>query len=239
MGVGNKLFAVPWNSMELNTDKHAFVLDVDKDRLKNAPSFDRDTWANINNQDWGRDAYRYYGQDPYWTGQSGASGTSPGYVRSDIGQSMGVSARGVLTSSAAAPSSTAGPDVYPSTKSSYAGQSMNLIKAGDLKDNKVKNRSNEDLGKIEELMIHMDSGRIAYAVLSFGGILGIGNKLFAIPWSALSFNRDRGEFILDVPKDRLENAPGFDKDNWPDMANPDWGENVHKFYGQEYTGWQR
>ncbi len=239
LGVGDKLFAVPWNTMDLSTEKHAFILDVDKDRLKNAPSFDRSRWTDINNSDWGRDVYSYYGQEPYWAGQGSASGTSPGYMRRDVEGTRGVPVRNVSTASTAAPSGSAGPEVYSSSKPSYAGTPMNLVRASELKDNKVKNRSNEDLGKIEELMIHLDSGKIAYAVLSFGGILGIGNKLFAIPWNALSFNRDRKEFTLDVSKDRLENAPGFDKDNWPDMASPEWAENVHKFYGQTYTGWQR
>ena len=118
---------------------------------------------------------------------------------------------------------------------------VNLVKASDFKDAKVKNRANEDLGKIDDFMIHLDSGKIAYAVLSFGGILGIGNKLFAVPWPALSMDRDRRELILDVDKERLQNAPGFDKESWPDMANTKWGENIHKFYGQTYspTDWQR
>ena len=116
-------------------------------------------------------------------------------------------------------------------------QTMNLIKASNLKDTKVKNKANEDLGKIDDFVMHLDSGKIAYAVLSFGGVLGIGNKLFAVPWNVLSMKMDSREFILDVPKERLKNAPGFDKDNWPDMANPEWGENIHKFYGKTYPGW--
>ena len=117
----------------------------------------------------------------------------------------------------------------------------NLVKASDFKDAKVKNRANEDLGKIDDFMIHLDSGKIAYAVLSFGGVLGIGNKLFAVPWSALSLDGYRRDLILDVDKERLKNAPGFDKDSWPDMADTKWGENIHKFYGQTYspTDWQR
>lgn len=87
------------------------------------------------------------------------------------------------------------------------------------------------LGKIDDFMIHLDSGKTASAVLSFGGVLGIGNKLFAVPWPALSLDRDRRELILNVDKERLKNAPGFDKDSWPDMANTEWGENIHKFYG--------
>lgn len=239
LGVGDKLFAVPWNSMELNTDRHAFTLNVDKDRLKNAPSFERNRWTDIDNQDWRRNVYDYYGQEQYWATQSNVSGTSPSYVRSDIEGTRGASARNISTASAVAPSRTAGPEVYSSAPSAYTAPAMNLMRASDLRGTKVKNRANEDLGKIEEIMIHLESGRIGYAVLSFGGILGIGDKLFAVPWNALSYDKGRREFILDVPKKRLEEAPGFDKDNWPDMADSAWGENIHKFYGQTYTGWQR
>jgi hypothetical protein len=124
------------------------------------------------------------------------------------------------------------------TSEFYAASPMDLIKASNIKDIKVKNKANEDLGKIDDFVMHLGSGKIAYAVLSFGGVMGIGNKLFAVPWNALSMDKDRHEFILDVPKERLNNAPGFDKDIWPDMANPEWGEKIHKFYGQTYPSWQ-
>jgi len=74
------------------------------------------------------------------------------------------------------------------------------------------------------------SGRIAYAVLSFGGFLGMGAKLFAIPWPALALDAGEKRFILGVSKDRLENAPGFDKDHWPSMADPTWAKEVHAYY---------
>ena len=95
-----------------------------------------------------------------------------------------------------------------------------VMSAGTLAGDRVRNAAGEDLGKIEEIMIDVPSGRIAYAVLSFGGFLGMGNKLFAVPWNALTLNEAEHEFILDVDKSTLENAPGFDKDNWPDMSDP-------------------
>jgi len=234
MGVGDKLFAIPWNAMDLNTDRHAFVFDVDKDRLKNAPSFERGSWPDITSWDWGRNVYGYYGLQPYWSTQSTVGGERPLYEGS---AGMGVSATSVSTASAAAASRTGSPEVYSAAPSpSAAAAPMHMEKASDLKGNKVRNREGEHLGKIEEIMIELDSGRIGYAVLSFGGILGIGDKLFAVPWRALSIDRERRESILDVPKKRLEEAPGFDKDNWPDMADPKWGEMVHGFYGQTYAG---
>jgi sporulation protein YlmC with PRC-barrel domain len=95
----------------------------------------------------------------------------------------------------------------------------------------VKNAAGEDLGKIEDLMIDLYSGRIAYAVLSFGGFLKMGKKLFAIPWEALTVDTVKKEFILHVDKSRLENATGFDKDNWPNMADPSFGSTLYRHYG--------
>jgi hypothetical protein len=80
-------------------------------------------------------------------------------------------------------------------------------------------------------MVDIGAGRVAYAVLSFGGFMGVGNKLFALPWESLQLDADNHRFVLDVPKNRLESAPGFDKDNWPDMADRTWGATVHEFYG--------
>ena len=97
----------------------------------------------------------------------------------------------------------------------------------------VHNRAGEDLGKVKEIMIDVPTGRVAYAVLSFGGFLNMGNKLFAVPWNALTLDEDDKKFILDIDKTKLENAPGFDKDNWPDMADKVWGEQIYNYYGTE------
>lgn len=106
-----------------------------------------------------------------------------------------------------------------------------LMGANTLDGNDVYNRRNEDLGDIKEIMLDMDSGRVAYAVLSYGGFMGVGDKLFAVPWSALSLDTVNKRFVLDVEKDRLENAPGFNKDQWPDMADKTWAKAVHDYYG--------
>ncbi len=108
-----------------------------------------------------------------------------------------------------------------------------VMSAGTLTGDRVRNAAGEDLGKIEEIMLDLLSGRIAYAVLSFGGFLGIGDKLFAVPWDQLQVDEENHEFVLNVDKERLENAPGFDKDNWPDMADPDWGTQVYSHYGSK------
>jgi sporulation protein YlmC with PRC-barrel domain len=108
-----------------------------------------------------------------------------------------------------------------------------VLAASTLAGDQVQNSAGEDLGKVDEIMIDIPAGKVAYAVLSFGGFLGMGNKLFAVPWSALRVDEDKKHFILDVDKKKLENAPGFDKDNWPDMADTSWGTRIFSYYGAE------
>ena len=108
---------------------------------------------------------------------------------------------------------------------------QSLMAADTLTGDKVVNRQHEDLGTIEHLMIDVAKGRIAYAVLSFGGFLGIGDKLFAIPWSALAVDTGEEQFILDVDKKSLDRAPGFDKAHWPNMADRTWDAEVSAYYG--------
>jgi sporulation protein YlmC with PRC-barrel domain len=106
-----------------------------------------------------------------------------------------------------------------------------VLSASTLAGDHVQNSAGEDLGKVDEIMIDIISGRVAYAVLSFGGFLRMGNKLFALPWSALKLDEDKKCFVLDIDKKKLENAPGFDKDHWPDMADTTWGTHIFSYYG--------
>ena len=100
----------------------------------------------------------------------------------------------------------------------------------------VYNHKDEDLGDIKEIMLDVNSGRIAYAVLSFGVFLGIADKLFAVPWSALKLDTANKRFLLNVEKKSLESAPGFDKGNWPNMADPTWQNTINSYYGtKSYT----
>ena len=111
------------------------------------------------------------------------------------------------------------------------GVHRRVLSAATLTGDRVRNPAGEDLGKIEEIMLDLPTGQVAYAVLAFGGFLGIGDKLFAVPWRALTLNERDHEFILNVDRRQLEDAPGFNRDHWPDMADPNWGAQVGQFYG--------
>lgn len=104
------------------------------------------------------------------------------------------------------------------------------LTASTLKGDDVRNPQGERIGKIEEIMIDVEDGTVAYAVLSFGGFLGLGDKLFAVPWGALSVDERHKQFILGTDKETLKKAEGFDKNHWPDFANDNFRAKTYSFY---------
>lgn len=116
----------------------------------------------------------------------------------------------------------------PAKRNATAG--MPVIRANQIAGMKVVNSSGEDLGKVEDVVVDMGSGQVRYAAISFGGFLGVGDKLFAVPFRALKLRHNAGDkthhFELNVTKETLERAQGFDQKNWPDFAD--------KRYGDEY-----
>lgn len=125
-------------------------------------------------------------------------------------------------------------DKYGMYKSSdSAGPGPSLMGADTLLGEKVVNAYDVELGEIKEIMLDMQTGQVAYAVLAFGGFLGMGEKLFAVPWQALQLDTANKRFQLNVDKGRLATAPGFNKDAWPDMADMQWANAIHSFYGTD------
>jgi sporulation protein YlmC with PRC-barrel domain len=107
------------------------------------------------------------------------------------------------------------------------------LSASTITGDKVRNADGDDLGHLEEIVIDLEGGRVSYAVLASGGFLGLGDKFFAIPWDLLTVDTDNKELILDVSKETIQNAPGFDKDNWPDTTDRGWMVDVYRYYGRE------
>ncbi len=182
LGLGDKLFAIPWQALTLRLHDHAFVFDIPKENLEKAEGFDKDNWP-ITSREWLSTVYGYYGYQPYW--QIGM----PGETESERMARMG--------------------------STSTDRENPDFLSAGTLKGDKVVNTAGEDIGKIEEFMIDLQDGKVGYVVVSHGGILGLGDKLFAIPWQAFTLKIHEHAFVLNVSKETFDNAEGFDKDNWP------------------------
>ena len=111
-----------------------------------------------------------------------------------------------------------------------------VVRAKSIAGMAVKNPADEDLGKVEDVVIDMETGSVRYAAIAFGGFLGVGDKLFAVPFKALHVKQDAGSktshFILDVDKKTLEKARGFDKNDWPDFANPRFAEENDRYFAE-------
>ncbi len=105
-----------------------------------------------------------------------------------------------------------------------------VLSAATITGDVVCNLQDEKLGTIQDIMLDIQAGKIRYAVLSSGGFLGVGERLFAVPWNAFRHDRDGKRFILDVDLERLKDAPGFDKDEWPNMADASWNSTVESYY---------
>lgn len=112
----------------------------------------------------------------------------------------------------------------------HSGPGPEIMAASSFEGETVVNPQGETIGEIEEIMLDVRGGRIAYAVLAVGGFLGVAEKYFAIPWHAFTMDTDNHRFVLDVDKERLNKAPGFDKDHWPSMADETWALHVHTYY---------
>ncbi|HRX86804.1 MAG TPA: PRC-barrel domain-containing protein [Phycisphaerae bacterium] len=96
----------------------------------------------------------------------------------------------------------------------------------------VKNNAGKDLGEIKDIVVDPQSGRVAYAVLQFGGFLGMGDKLFAIPWHSLTI--ESNDLVkLDIDKSQLKESTGFDQDHWPNMADQKWATETHRRFNQK------
>jgi len=106
-----------------------------------------------------------------------------------------------------------------------------LMSASSLSGDDVKNAQGESLGHVKDIMIDTQNNRVAYYVLSFGGLFGVGDTLFAIPPEAMELNTKDQCLILNIDKDRLKKSEGFDKDHWPNMADPTFRTHLYRHYG--------
>lgn len=125
------------------------------------------------------------------------------------------------------------PDVKPMSSDPAIPPENRNLTAKTLIGDEIKNMEGEVLGHVEDLMLDVKGGKIEYAVVAHGGVLGLGEKLFAIPWNALTIDRPGQFLVLNVAKEVLLSAEGFDKDAWPNTADPEWREKIEMHYHME------
>jgi len=122
---------------------------------------------------------------------------------------------------------------YGSTRSSDVArdETSDLIAASKVEGTSVYNRQGESLGSVYDVMIDKRSGKVEYAVMSFGGFLGMGQSYHPLPWQVLEYDERQGGYVVDLDKDRLQNAPSYGADDAPDWADRDYGRQIDDYYG--------
>ena len=121
--------------------------------------------------------------------------------------------------------------MQPTIETKSPRGNVRIIRAAQVQGTAVTNRSNEDLGSIRDVVLDKFDGSVRYAVLEFGGFLGMGSKLFALPWELLNYDQGVDAYVIDIDKDVLRQAPGFDSDDWPDMGAVEFETGLRTYYG--------
>ena len=203
LGVGDKLFAIPYRSLEYSSVKDSRIyLAIDEVAIKNAPGFNADHWPDK------ADSAAYFKQiDQY-------------YDKNTAAQPAGMRIEG------AAPTGTP----IPVTEGLTWNRRLSSLLGAN-----VQSPTGESLGEVKDVILDWKTGKVQYDVLSFGGVLGIGDKLFAVPPSAFKSKTDAKELVLPIDQHRLKDAPGFDKDNWPNFTDATWQKANDQFYSPQPT----
>ena len=223
IGIGDTLTAVPPGALHHDVAQKVLHLDANKEKLKSAPKFETAKWAEYSDADHLSGVYRYYGQEPAFT-----------FIQNGDAV-VDVQRNPDATSDLAATRKADG----KWAKNRVAGESQFQIpaarlsqvqKASKLIGTSVKNLQDEKLGKVENMLLDLSSGRIVAVIVSSGGFLGMGDELSAVPPSALHFTTDRDSLQLDASKEMLTSAPHFKANQWPDFDQPSYADGVYRAY---------
>jgi len=242
LGLGDTQFLIPWRALTVDPANERVILNVEPEVLDNAPSFDVDNLPDFNMPDWDAEARTFWegiNLTPETTGTATMTDTitmtGTTGAAGDQTAGMGNPCAGALAGFAAEAADTTASETTTDTAGTTAGievETPRVSRLSELLDFDVTNASGEDLGDIEDLMIDWRQDRVVYAILSFGGILGLGEKWFPIPLDQITLDPLEQRFVFDAEPERLEAAPGFDESELPDTTNPSWDEEIRNYWAQ-------
>jgi sporulation protein YlmC with PRC-barrel domain len=217
--VGDKLFAVPVEAFRLRSkagERDRLTLAVDEATLKNAPGFDQDNWPRFSDQAWREKVKKHYGD---------LKGNRPLREGADIEVRAGDTDISVDVENNRSrqrnANSAADPEVHQE-------RAETIRRTSEIIGMAVMNEDNDELGAVDDIVIDLDRGTVNYLAISYGGVLGLGDKLLAVPLDAVDWRRPAGEesafsLVWNIEPQMLKDAPGFDQDDWPATADPYWG----------------
>jgi len=116
--------------------------------------------------------------------------------------------------------------------SQAAQQQQDMLRGSRIIGASVRDQKDRKIGEIKDLVLDGGRGEVAYAVVSFGGVMGVGKKYHAVPWQALKPGDDGKYYVLHADKETIAQAPGFDKSNWPNMADQKWSADIDRYWSR-------
>jgi sporulation protein YlmC with PRC-barrel domain len=224
LGIGDTLTAVPPGALHHDIAQKVLHLDANKEKLKSAPKFEMSKWADYSDSNHLAEVYSHYGQEP-----------TLGFIQAGDAVQDGQRNTVPKTVSTRKADGTWDKDRV-SSKSRWmipASRLGQVQKASKLMGTPVNNLQDEKLGKVENLLVDLSSGRVVAIIVSSGGFLGMGDELSAIPPTALRFTADRATLQLDASKEILSSAPHFKANQWPDFAQASYADGVYRAYKVE------
>ncbi len=211
LGVGNKMFAVPFEAFKIkqktdSPNEHTLILNVTQKQLEGATGFDKDHWPNFADASYLADLNKRY----------------------DVKHKKMSKADHRQTKKNKLDPKTSGANV----------------RVSQLNGMNIQNSQGKSVGEIKDMAINVSHGKVQYAAVTYGGFLGVGNKMFAVPFKAFELKQNPEDpeeqiLVLNVTQQQLEGAQGFDEDNWPDFADPDFSKELHKRYRIDIDGKDR
>ncbi|MEX0939643.1 MAG: PRC-barrel domain-containing protein [Pirellulales bacterium] len=219
-GLGEKLFAIPFQGLQMATgedDERHYVLNIPMEQFENAQGFEENNWPDLASPQWAAQIEGRYQIQARRDGQQRRE-----QRQADRQQRQ---------------ADEATDQAEPTRQSDQAAQGQRRGRQGDVgirlskvRGMNVRNDSNQEIGEIEDLVIDGQRGRVRYAALAFGQTLGLGGKLFAIPWNRLQLGQQDEEYhlVLNVSQQELESAQGFDRDAWPNTADAQWQQQIER-----------
>ena len=220
IGIGDTLSAVPPGALHRDVANKVLHLDANKEKLTGAPKFEMSKWAEYSDSEHLSGVYRHYGEEPSFK-----------FIQRE---------NAVPDASPNIASTRKADGTWDKDRISNASQTMipvsrlsQVQKASKLMGTPVKNLQDEKLGKVENILVDLPSGRVVAVIVSSGGFLGMGDELSAVPPTALRFTTDRNTLQLDASKEMLSSAPHFKANEWPDLGQPSYADGVYRAYRVE------
>ena len=226
IGIADTLTAVPPGAFHRDVTNKVLHLDADRAKLKSAPKFETSKWADYSDSNHLAEVYSYYGQEP----ASGFIQTGDAVQESQRNAGDSLNTDSTRKADGTLHKARVSSDSQWMIPASRLGQ---LQKASKLMGTAVNNLQDEKLGKVENLLVDLPSGRVVAIIVSSGGFLGMGDELSAVPPTALRYTTDRETLQLDASKEMLSSAPHFKADQWPDFAQPSYAGGVYRAYKVE------